>query len=45
MISPKATVTGSTADESLSASLKRLLAPLGMGYVVRDGAVVLTAVP
>jgi hypothetical protein len=36
------TVTGSSKTEPLGTALKKLLAPLGMTYVVRDEAVVLT---
>jgi hypothetical protein len=43
-IDPESTATGSAVDEPLSYALKRLLAPLGMGYVVRDEAVVLSTV-
>jgi thiol-disulfide isomerase/thioredoxin len=43
-IDPESTATGSAVDEPLSSALKRLLAPLGMGYVVRDEAVVLSTV-
>ena len=41
-IKPETTATGSAVDEPLSSALTRLLAPLGMTYVVRDEAVVLT---
>ena len=44
-IRPEATVTGSIVDEPLSSSLPRLLDPLGLKYVVRDEAVVLTTGP
>jgi thiol-disulfide isomerase/thioredoxin len=39
------TLTGSAVDEPLSIALNRWLAPLGMTYVVRDEAVVLTTAP
>ena len=39
------TATGSAIDEPLSSALKRLLTPLGMMHVVRDGAVVFTTAP
>jgi len=42
---PETTATGSAVDEPLSSALVRLLAPLGMTYVVRDEAVVLTIAP
>lgn len=41
-INPDTLVTGSTADEPLSLALTRLFAPLGITFVVRDEAVVLT---
>jgi thiol-disulfide isomerase/thioredoxin len=44
-INPEETVTGTSANEPLSSALPRLLAPLGMTYVVRDEAVVLTSAP
>ncbi len=44
-VSPKTPVTGSSNDESLSSFLARLLAPLEMRYVIRDGVVVVTAGP
>ena len=44
-ITPETSVTGSAVDEPLSSALMRLLAPVGMTYVVRDEAVVLTNVP
>jgi thiol-disulfide isomerase/thioredoxin len=44
-IKPETTATGSAVDEPLSSALTRLLAPLGMTYVVRDEAVVLTTAP
>ena len=44
-IKPEMTATGSAVDEPLSSALTRLLAPLGMTYVVRDEAVVLTTAP
>jgi hypothetical protein len=37
--------TGSSVDEPLSSALKRLLAPLGMKYVVRDEAIIFTTAP
>ena len=40
-IKPETTATGTAVDEPLSSALVRLLAPLGMRYVVRDEAVVL----
>jgi len=43
-INPKTTVSGSAKDEPLSC-LSRLLGPLGMRYLVRDGVIVLTATP
>ncbi|HVC97378.1 MAG TPA: TlpA disulfide reductase family protein [Pirellulales bacterium] len=36
-------VTGSAADEPLSSALTRLLAPLGLTFVVRNEAIVLTS--
>jgi thiol-disulfide isomerase/thioredoxin len=44
-IKPETPVTGSAVDEPLSSALNRLLAPLGMTYVVRNEAVVLTTAP
>jgi thiol-disulfide isomerase/thioredoxin len=44
-IKPETLATGSAVDEPLSSALLRLLAPLGMTYVVRDEAVVLTTAP
>jgi thiol-disulfide isomerase/thioredoxin len=43
-IKPEMTVTGTAVDEPLAAALKRLLAPLGMAYAVRNEAVLLTTV-
>jgi hypothetical protein len=42
-IKPEMTVTGTAIDEPLAAALKRLLAPIGMTYVIRNETVVLTA--
>jgi thiol-disulfide isomerase/thioredoxin len=42
---PGATVTARSAGERLDVALEKLLAPLGMTYVVRDEAVVLTRRP
>jgi type II secretory pathway component GspD/PulD (secretin) len=42
-IDPDIRVTGSAADEPLSSALTRLLAPLGLTYVVRNEAIVLTS--
>jgi thiol-disulfide isomerase/thioredoxin len=42
-INPEATMSGSATDEPLSSALTRLLAPLKMTYVIRDGAVLLSA--
>jgi thiol-disulfide isomerase/thioredoxin len=42
-VNPDKTVTASAVDEPVSSALSRLLAPLGMTYVVRDEAVVLTS--
>lgn len=44
-LKPEMTATGSAVDEPLSSALKRLLAPLGMMYVVRDETVVFTTAP
>jgi thiol-disulfide isomerase/thioredoxin len=44
-IKPETTVTGSAVDEPLSSALMRLLAPLGMTYVVRDEALSFTTAP
>lgn len=44
-IKPETTATGSAVDEPISSALIRLLAPLGMSYVVRDEAVVITTSP
>jgi hypothetical protein len=44
-IKPETTVTGSAIDEPLSSALVRVLTPLGMTYVVRDEAGVLTTAP
>jgi thiol-disulfide isomerase/thioredoxin len=41
-ISPETKVNGSVVDEPLASALTRLLAPLGMTYVVRDECVILT---
>ncbi len=41
-IDPDTKVTGSVVDEPLSSALARLLAPLGMTYVIRDECVILT---
>ena len=41
-IDPAATVTGTDEGQPLGAALARLLKPLGMSYVIRDEAVVLT---
>jgi hypothetical protein len=41
-ISPDTRVTGSVTDEPLSSALDRLLAPLGMTYVIRNESVILT---
>jgi hypothetical protein len=38
-------VSGSNTDLPLAIALKKLLAPVGMTYVVRDEAVVLTRTP
>jgi hypothetical protein len=42
MIAPGIRVTGSAVDEPLSPALTRLFAPLGLTFVVRNEAVVLT---
>jgi hypothetical protein len=42
VIKPEVTVTGTAVDEPLAAALKRLLASIGMAYVVRNETVVLT---
>ncbi len=44
-IKPEMTASGSNTNLPLSAALKKLLAPLGMTYVVRDESVVLTRTP
>jgi len=44
-VRPEMTVTGSSDKEPLASALKKLLAPVGMTYVVRDEAVVLTRTP
>jgi thiol-disulfide isomerase/thioredoxin len=44
-VKPDMTASGSNDTESLATALKKLLAPLGMTYVVRDEAVVLTRTP
>jgi thiol-disulfide isomerase/thioredoxin len=41
-IDPDTRVTGSAVDEPLSSALTRLLAPLGLTFVVRNEAIVLT---
>jgi thiol-disulfide isomerase/thioredoxin len=45
LVKPEMTVTGSNTNAPLSAALKKLLASLGMTYVVRDESVVLTRTP
>ncbi len=44
-VMPGMTVSGSNTNLPLSAALKKVLAPLGMTYVVRDESVVLTRTP
>ena len=44
-IKPEMTVSGSNDKEPLATALKILLAPVGMTYVVRDEAIVLTRTP
>jgi len=44
-VKPQATVTGEAINETLSDALARLLAPVGLAYVVRNEAVVLTNMP
>jgi thiol-disulfide isomerase/thioredoxin len=41
-ITPDRSIHGSVVDEPLSSALNRLLTPLGMTYVIRDEAVILT---
>jgi len=40
-LSPETKVTGSAVEEPLASALTRLLAPLGMSYVIRDECVIL----
>jgi hypothetical protein len=44
-IKPEITVSGSSDKEPLSFALKKLLAAVGLTYVVRDEAIVLTRTP
>ena len=44
-VNPEMRVSGSNDKKPLASALKALLAPLGMTYVVRDEAVVLTQTP
>jgi thiol-disulfide isomerase/thioredoxin len=41
-LSPETKLNGSVVDEPLASALTRLLAPLGMSYVIRDECVILT---
>jgi len=41
-LKPDQTITGSIANEPLSSALKRLLAPLGLTYIIRDELVIIT---
>jgi hypothetical protein len=44
VISPDMKLNGSVVDEPLASALTRLLAPLGLTYVVRDECMILTRV-
>lgn len=44
-IKPEMPVSGSNDKEPVATALKKLLAPIGMTYVVRDEAIVLTRTP